>query len=545
MPISYITTEVTPVGSRSITPHLRRRSSVSASTTPSSYSSPSLSSRASYNERTGEIALPPSPPLRAWDDKSEKNALGLYDSGFGGKGAPLAWRTAPKGRAFALPRPYYTALALTAITLTFVFLISYLVPPASTYQPTSFISRIRTSPKLACDPYSSFGTLQVDLTDADRNQWMPTDPKCQPPHFLAKLREIASHQRHHTAYSRTSVSPADFDWLQNKTVLLIGDSISREHVENFCQLMGEESEIIRPSHPWAATSAPVRGATKAQHYLERPKRLNQRGFRVVRDASRPRVCFIPRFNFLLVSAFHYGLDQEDYWRESRMPQYSSPGLFEHRLMDQIQPLIANIRAEGRPTAPDYVEVTSGMWDLARWAEQDIVAGKSTEELLSQDRLTWYRFRVGQMMDKVRAAFPNAKAKVWRTPHYPLDQVAEFDYFLDKISSRAANASRVSDPPYFAHSRVQQIDRAVRSLVLPHSSVDSSSPASSRASPSASVDDFDVPHPEFRLNEWGTLLKGHQAHQLDRLHGDPLPGGYVWADIMLYELWRSQQGQVAR
>lgn len=170
---------------------------------------------------------------------------------------------------------------------------------SSTYQPTSFISRIRTSSKLACDPYSSFGTLQVDLTDADRNQWMPTDPKCQPPHFLAKLREIASHQRHHTAYSRTSVSPADFDWLQNKTVLLIGDSISREHVENFCQLMGEESEIIRPSHPWAATSAPVRGATKAQHYLERPKRLNQRGFRVVRDASRPRVCFIPRFNFLV------------------------------------------------------------------------------------------------------------------------------------------------------------------------------------------------------------------------------------------------------
>jgi hypothetical protein len=130
MPISYITMEITPVGSRSITPHLRRRSSVSASTTPSSYSSPSLSSRASYNERTGEIALPLSPPLRAWDDKSEKNALGLYDSGFGGKGAPLAWRTAPKGRAFALPRPWYTALALTAVTFTFVFLISYLVPPA-------------------------------------------------------------------------------------------------------------------------------------------------------------------------------------------------------------------------------------------------------------------------------------------------------------------------------------------------------------------------------------------------------------------------------
>lgn len=325
MPLSYITTtEVSSIDSRSITPHLRRCSSVSAFTTPSSYLSPSLSSRPSYNERTGVIALPPSPPLRAWDDKSEKSGLGLYDSGDGGRGAPLAWRTAPKGRAFVLPRPWKTALALTAVTLTFVFLVSYLIPPAcvspahpsstcrscadilpcrSTYEPSSFLSRVRTSSKLACDPYSSFGTLQVDLSDADRNQWIPADPKCQPPHFLAKLREIASHERHHSAYSRTHVSPADFDWLQNKTVLLIGDSISREHVENFCQLMGEESEIIRPSHPWAATSAPVRGATKAQHHLERPKRLNQRGFRIVRDASRPRVCFIPRFNFLVRRSF--------------------------------------------------------------------------------------------------------------------------------------------------------------------------------------------------------------------------------------------------
>ncbi|BGP16670.1 hypothetical protein JCM10213_000414 [Rhodosporidiobolus nylandii] len=515
MPLSYILDE-SPATSRSVTPHLRRRSSVSHST---SFNSP-LVSHTSYNVSTGEIALPPSPPLRAWDEKKmEKNSLGLYDGQ--GKGAGMAWRPAPKGRPFTLPRPWYTALALGSVTFAFVFLLSYLVPPSSSYQPSSLVSRLRTA-KILCDPYSLPGTLQVDYSDADRNQWIPSDTKCQPQHFLSRIRDLTLH--HH--------GKDDFAWLHNKTALLIGDSISREHVENFCQLLGEESEVVRPSHRWATGAAPQRAATKAQH-LERPKRLNQRGFRVVRDASRPRVCYIPKLDFLLVSVFHFGLDQEDYWRESRMPQYAAPGLLEHRLTDQIQPLINHIRADGRPSAPDYVEVSSGAWDLARWAEQDIAAGKDTNEPLDQERITWFRHRVGLTMDKVRAAFPNAKAKVWRTLHYPTDQVAERDYWMDKINPRSTNATSSSEPAYFAHARVQQLNDAVASLVLPPSLP--ASPASASAD-----DETAVPHPEYRLNKWGNILKGHEAHQKDRLHGDPLPGGYLYGDIMLHELWRAAQ-----
>jgi len=316
---------------------------------------------------------------------------------------------------------------------------------SSNYRANTLLQRIRTAARSSCDPYSSAGTLQVDPNDADRNRWIPFDPTCQPPNFLAKLRDYALHPS-------STVNPNEFSWLHNKTALLIGDSISREHVENFCQLMGEESEVVRPNHRWAAGPSPMRAPVKAQHTIERPTRLNGRGYRVVRDASRPRVCYLPQFDFLvcvhslsqhagrsvltedriseqLVSVFHFGLDQEDYWRDSRMPQYSSPGMFEHRLVDQITPLVAHIRADGRRSAPDYVEITSGTWDLARWAEQDVLAQRPTEQALSQDRLTWYRFRVGQMMDKVRYAFPEAKAKVWRSMHYPTDQVAEYDYFM--------------------------------------------------------------------------------------------------------------------
>ncbi|GJN90899.1 hypothetical protein Rhopal_003913-T1 [Rhodotorula paludigena] len=535
MVVSYLSDD-SPATSRSITPqsHLRRRSSVTHSNAPSSLGSPLMSRVASYNEKTGVIALPPSPPLHAWDErKAGKSALGLYDGGVG-KGAPLAWRAAPKGRAYTLPRPWYTALALTGVTMSFVFLLSYLVPPSSSYQPTTILSRVRNPSKALCDPYSSAGKLQIDEDDADRTQWSPFDPTCQPPNFLAKLRDFTVH--HHHAHA-DHVRAADFAWLSNKTALLIGDSVSREHVDYFCQLLGEESEVLRPGHHWAP-AAPVRAPMKAQHSIERPKRLNQRGFRVVRDASRPRICYIPKLDFLLVSVFHFGLDQEDYWRDSRMPQYAAPGLFEHRLMDQVQPLINNIRADGRRTAPDYVEINSGMWDLARWAEQDVAAERDTTEALSQDRITWYRFRVGQMMDKVRNAFPNAKARVWRTLHYPTDPVAEHDYFMDKINPRTANDSALA-VSYFSPNRIRQLDEAVRTLVLPSSAA---SPASSSPVVGSAEDDAaaEVPHPEFRLNEFGTLLQGHEAHAKDRLHGVPTYAHVLWSDIMLYELWRAER-----
>lgn len=130
-----------------------------------------------------------------------------------------------------------------------------------------------------------------------------------------------------------------------------------------------------------------------------------------------------------MSVFHFGLDQEDYWRGSSMPQYTSPGMFEHRLADVVVPLMRNLRADGRRSAPDFVEVSSGTWDLARWAEQDTDEQRDTDGGLTQERVTWYRFRVGQLLETIRKSFPQAKTKTWRTLHYPQDQAAEQDYFM--------------------------------------------------------------------------------------------------------------------
>lgn len=121
------------------------------------------------------------------------------------------------------------------------------------------------------------------------------------------------------------------------------------------------------------------------------------------------------------------------------------------------------------------------------------------------------------------------------------------FLQDKIAPRSRAAPVVPDvlPPVFAHNRIYQLDQAVRSLIVPSTVGKVVSPA---------------PHSDFRINEWGPILKGHEAHQKDRLHGQALPGSYIWGDstssasfaletaadsaplVMLFELWKGVSRQ---
>ena len=258
--------------------HLRQRSVTSAP----------LVSHLIYDSRSGEISLPPSPPLSAWNEK---------------KGIPLPpYSPRRSKRGLSLPKPWLSLLLLASTTLLFLFFVT---PKSSCVFPlvsnnvsqfltfsiphrSTLLSRIPFK-SATCEPYSysPTGSLLVDSSDPDRNQWTkdPNDPKCSPPAFLAQLRAEST--------------STDFSWLYNRTALIIGDSISREHVENFCNLMGEESEVVRASHKYSPTSSPVRGTAKGSHALEKPARLSSRGHRVVRDASLPRICYIPKYDFLV------------------------------------------------------------------------------------------------------------------------------------------------------------------------------------------------------------------------------------------------------
>lgn len=98
--------------------HLRRRSSVTSG--PTSVLSSPYVYHGRYDERSGEIALPPSPPLPVW---KEKNALGL-DVLSNADDKPFK-----KGRKYWGPVPWRPVLGLVAVTVSFITLVSYLIPP--------------------------------------------------------------------------------------------------------------------------------------------------------------------------------------------------------------------------------------------------------------------------------------------------------------------------------------------------------------------------------------------------------------------------------
>lgn len=126
-----------PRGSVVLNSHLRRRSSVSLYPTTASHHSshagspnpPSAAlgqpfvSHLVYDDKTGEISLPSSTPTHSWRTDEKKN-LG---EGFTKPRNP-PYRRQPKGRPFVLPRPWLGACGLGAVTLTFCFLLTYLVP---------------------------------------------------------------------------------------------------------------------------------------------------------------------------------------------------------------------------------------------------------------------------------------------------------------------------------------------------------------------------------------------------------------------------------
>ena len=76
---------------------------------------------------------------------------------------------------------------------------------------------------------------------------------------------------------------------------------------------------------------------------------------------------------------------------------------------------------------DMVEIGTGMFDLARWAKQDVAESKSTVEQLSEERLQWYQERIQKFVALTEDAFPDA-VKTWRGVTIAEDQAAELDYF---------------------------------------------------------------------------------------------------------------------
>lgn len=94
----------------------------------------------------------------------------------------------------------------------------------------------------ACNPYHQFGLLNVSLSTPSENVWQPiaAAEDCQPTNYLEMLA-----QQHPSLPSKNP----HLEFLRGRTILVYGDSIDRDHVDDVCGFVGGRHELIHDKHP--------------------------------------------------------------------------------------------------------------------------------------------------------------------------------------------------------------------------------------------------------------------------------------------------------
>ncbi|BEJ12240.1 hypothetical protein CspHIS471_0207000 [Cutaneotrichosporon sp. HIS471] len=382
--------------------------------------------------------------------------------------------------------------------------------------------RITSILRTPCNPYAQHGRLIVDEGNPHANRWHPfgSGNECtQPGPALAAAFLRASWAN--TPPSKGSstgnlwadeeVGPdgrpwSDVSWAQNRTVLYLGDSVARYKTAYLCEMAGEELIELNWTHPWSPPQIFKDGSTapSAPGY----EGMDPFGWHKLPPGEAHthigHYCYVPGLDFLLVHLHSYGLDQEGYFedRDSYFPPYT----FEERLHGLAVPWIQAIRDSKRRTesAPELIYLHSALWDAMRWAKEDMNSPVGDNE----ERLGWYRHRIREATLATADAFPKA-ALYWSTTHYPIRPSTGWFF-----------------PGVEPHKRPE-----LKLLRL----------AEMQAAALSAFDSKDVPRDvgkvlgKVKVNWWGTAVVGQEEHQVDDLHPSFLPSGYLWADMMLYDL----------
>ncbi|KAI5449323.1 hypothetical protein NCC49_004825 [Naganishia albida] len=384
------------------------------------------------------------------------------------------------------------------------------------------------------DPYALPGFLNVNTTHISENRWIPMDEDCQTPRMFEALR------RGPKAVSEIGMREGwkDMKWVRNRTVVMFGDSVARENIVYFCELIGAKLDRVTWDHPYAPSPRPTQTPPPLaqQHFVDETPEDPDADPELVRNwkpkptpgegdhAHFAHICHVQEWGLLLVQQFQYGMDQEDYW--AFKPGYIPPGTYEARLHTLLHPVVQRAITALQPHSPsvDLVMLNSAFWDTARWISEDMRFGRDLDAGLSRQRLNWYRTRIRQAVAAVREMWPGA-AISWVTHHYPTGN-GPSDWFTSGI--QAQGAAKTATRPGNTVLRLTELDAAVRSAFTPYCLADCT-PEQARQNDVLS---------RVRVNEWGRIMLGQEKHMKDALHQRMVPGGRLWADMMLFDLWRA-------
>ena len=170
-----------------------------------------------------------------------------------------------------------------------------------------------------CDPFLEPGYLSVDRHNTAGNYWTPFDRKCQrSPHFLQYV-----------------LNREPLPWLQGNTLLMVGDSVDRNNLQFFCELVNSTDVYTTPLRNLDAV-------LRAGNTIKEAS-----------DLTRPRICRVEKYDFEIISFFHYGMQEEEIWSDKKA--YTPPGTLERRIRVVLKDLLSDHERD-----PDIVLLASGI-----------------------------------------------------------------------------------------------------------------------------------------------------------------------------------------
>ncbi len=408
-----------------------------------------------------------------------------------------------------------------------------------------------------CDPYDQRGVLLVNATSYPDNRWKPfrTEAACQPTNWMNLLHSYPQHP--------------ELDFIRGRTILLMGDSVDRDHNEHFCGFVEGEFRFIDWDHP--ASPPPPPGI--------KPGGGNTQ--------SRPYECYIARYDFRIVSVFHFGFrpaHQEGEWLLNS-PHFYEPSTPEDRFDLVARPLVAALAGQA---VPDLFSFTSGFWDLMRQVFADdrelkllADAGGATDAdalrldawaELTEEKHDWFARHFERFVRKVVDTWPGDKPRfLWRGLHRPKpfrnapvhrvqavdnlgravverlirdDRAARAELAaLDELETSThhgfgvggARIARLGDARSWFEKRRQPAEETVGGVEAAEAARGRGAKEHRRARLEEKVLGRVPLGERMAINPWGSLIAGQERHFRDDVHPNGFPSSWLYGNTLLHQL----------
>lgn len=231
-------------------------------------------------------------------------------------------------------RDFYWLITLFAILLLLLFLFPLFYVLFQHVQVGNFSFGVPKEIKIKeCNPFLEYGRLRVDdiriagkeVEEGGGSIWIPYDTSCPPSTLLNDFYKLRNPGNGSIAVALNGSRENEMDWLRNRTILLLGDSVDRFTNRDLCRLLKGNATVIDFNHPASPPRYqvnhvpildPVTGQETKASYLKKILREDMEwrwskvGSHEMKRTS-PWVCDIDEYGFTIINIFTFGLEGSD------------------------------------------------------------------------------------------------------------------------------------------------------------------------------------------------------------------------------------------